>query len=356
MQQVLGFYVILFLLGLALSTRTMAVEASPPLVLEGEVFADMSTLVAQMTRSQPIRAIGLSPDGHTLVTGDQEGTVRLWEVATGREWRRLHGHTGAVWVVRVNPDGQMVATGGQDGTVRLWDLVTGQERQRFEAAREHVRALDVSSDGTRLATGDDGGMVRVWDWSSGRELQRMAHSGSVSVVHWSPDNAMLVTSALSGIIQLWEVATGREMKHLSGPFTDTVAAVHVSPDGRLLTAVDRGGALVRWELASGAVLFSTEGAAYGPAVAVTRQSTCGTYAPARYVSAWRSPPASGECSSAGAATRLSPARGMGLCVGILGQRGNRPGWPASVNAPPGSSATTPTSGAGATMMARSSST
>jgi WD40 repeat protein len=161
-QRLLSYHVILFLLCLTLSSPAMALEASPPLVPDGEVVADMSTLVAQMTQSQPIRAAVLSPDGHTLVTGDQAGTVRFWEVATGRERRRLYGHTGAVWVVRVNPDGQMVATGGQDGTVCVWDLVTGQERQRFESAREHVRALDFSPDGTRLAAGDEGGIVRVW--------------------------------------------------------------------------------------------------------------------------------------------------------------------------------------------------
>uniref|UniRef100_UPI00351CDFEC WD40 repeat domain-containing protein n=1 Tax=Frankia sp. CIT1 TaxID=2880974 RepID=UPI00351CDFEC len=65
-------------------------------------------------------------DGSMIASGG-DGTVRLWEVATGRELRTLTGHTDWVWSVGFSPDGSMIASGGDDRMVRLWDVATGRE-------------------------------------------------------------------------------------------------------------------------------------------------------------------------------------------------------------------------------------
>lgn len=67
---------------------------------------------------------GFSPNAETLATGDGEGVVRLWNLATGNV-RLLTGHTGFVFGVRFSPDGKILATGDENGTIILWDWVAG---------------------------------------------------------------------------------------------------------------------------------------------------------------------------------------------------------------------------------------
>jgi len=76
------------------------------------------------------RVIGVafSPDGRILATGEEEGTAKLWEVATHREIATRKGHLRSVHSLGISPDSRRLATGGGDEeAVKLWDLHTHQE-------------------------------------------------------------------------------------------------------------------------------------------------------------------------------------------------------------------------------------
>ncbi|MXW83385.1 MAG: hypothetical protein F4246_03790, partial [Rhodothermaceae bacterium] len=77
-------------------------------------------------------SVAFSPDGTRLASGQGDGAVLLWDVATGNEIRRFVGHTDYVQSVAFSPDGTRLASGARDGAVRLWDVATGDEIRRFE--------------------------------------------------------------------------------------------------------------------------------------------------------------------------------------------------------------------------------
>jgi WD40 repeat protein len=67
-------------------------------------------------------SVTFAPSGRLLATADYDGTVKLWNVATGRQLSRLDGHTERLAGVAFSPDGRTLAAIGNDNDVRLWDV------------------------------------------------------------------------------------------------------------------------------------------------------------------------------------------------------------------------------------------
>jgi tetratricopeptide (TPR) repeat protein len=120
-------------------------------------------LVLQEHLDSWIHSIAFSPDGQTLAAGNDQGTVQLWQVATGRQLPgSFRGHTDRIRGMAFSPDGQTLVTGSDDKTLRFWDVHTGQERMTLTGHTGGVGAMQFAPDGRTLATGGLDGTVRLW--------------------------------------------------------------------------------------------------------------------------------------------------------------------------------------------------
>jgi WD40 repeat protein len=160
-----------------------------------------------------------SPDGKTLATGYRDGIIRLWDVATGHQiGNPLTGHTGSAWSVRFSPGGKTLASSGNDGTVRLWDVATGHQiGNPLTGHTDIVWSVAFSPDGKTLASGSDDGTARLWDVADRTGIATLtAHTRGVGSVAFSPDSTTLASSGRdNGAVRLWDVATGHQIGHPS---------------------------------------------------------------------------------------------------------------------------------------------
>ncbi|MEP7284182.1 MAG: TIR domain-containing protein [Chloroflexota bacterium] len=108
------------------------------------------------------RAVAFSPDGKTVATGHQDGTVRLWQVDNGGMLRTFLGHTNIINSVAFSPDGKLIATGSVDHTARLWDVTTGKVVRLLEGHVSQVSSVAFSPDGKTVITGSYD-RVRIWN-------------------------------------------------------------------------------------------------------------------------------------------------------------------------------------------------
>jgi WD40 repeat protein len=261
---------LLVLIALSFDTgATDAAESSPDPMTQPQ----KPELVVQ-TGHQSVRAVAFSPDGKLVATGGG-GTLKLWEVASGRELRTLSHATWAE-AVAFSPDGKLVATAGWDKTAKLWEVASGRELRTLTGHTSRVNAVAFSPDGKVVATASGDRTAKLWEVASGRELRTLAHATSVEAVAFSPDGKVVATGVwllvdryLGGLVErlrddtvkLWDVASGRELYTLAGhkPGLFTAASLAFSPDGTLLATAGRDGTAKLWEVASGRELRTLTG-------------------------------------------------------------------------------------------------
>lgn len=154
---------------------------------------------------QRTRSPAWSPDGCTLATKSDDGTVRLWSTR-GAVLKELHGHTELVRSIGWKPDGSVLATGGRD--VRMWDVGAGTVLHVLRGHTHWICCLEFSPGGTTLATGSFDETIRLWDSATGTCVQVLyGHTGVVNSVAWSPDGGIVASASEDSTARIWYPAT-----------------------------------------------------------------------------------------------------------------------------------------------------
>jgi WD40 repeat protein len=153
------------------------------------------------TPDEPTRCGDISADGKRVVTGAEDGVIRLWDTTTGEETSRLEGHTGVVRGVAFSPAGATVASAGEDAMAFLWDESTGWKARPIHGHTTAVSAVCFSAHGPEVASGDEDGIIRVTDRRTGQDIARFRVLGPVRGLCFSPDGKVLVSGGEGGLRQ-----------------------------------------------------------------------------------------------------------------------------------------------------------
>jgi WD40 repeat protein/serine/threonine protein kinase len=152
-----------------------------------------------------IRGLAYSPDGRLLASASTDGTVRLWDVTTGKETDSSPlRHAGPVLGVAFRPDGRRLASAGWDRTVRIWDTTTWKQLHVLRDPTGGAWSVAYSPDGQRLAWGATDATVKVWDEATEEIRTLRGHTSRVQGVAFSPDGTQIASASADGTVKIWE--------------------------------------------------------------------------------------------------------------------------------------------------------
>lgn len=183
-------------------SRVTLSEISSGAIVRDFFVSDTKSLPRGAREACQVWAVAFSPDGRSLAAGCGDSTVRVWDLATGRQ-RALLGHVDQVRTICFSPDGRSLASGSRDGSIRIWDLPSCLVRETLRGHATAVHGLAYSPDGQTLASGSPDYRVRLWDMQKNAESPSFSCSGGVYQLAITPDGQTSVTLAGDGKLDVW---------------------------------------------------------------------------------------------------------------------------------------------------------
>jgi RNA polymerase sigma factor (sigma-70 family) len=230
--------------------RPAAGEARPekPAVT---VTADDKPMVLR-GHTDSVFALAFSPYGKVLASGSFDKTIKLWDVATGKEIRTLSGHTKQVVSLAFSPDGKRLASaaspffgdpGQEPGEVKTWDVSNGLELRALEGHDTPIYAVTFSADGKHLvAVGgiDSQGYTTIWDAKTGNKRDSTQGPAVFYGGSLSPDGKWIAVGGADKRVRVRLATQDSSDRFATATHPDPIYAVAYSPDGKLIASAGPG--------------------------------------------------------------------------------------------------------------------
>ena len=227
-----------------------------------------------------VACMAVSPDGAVAAIGETGGTIHLDDVATGKRLRTLTGHGESVSALAFNAAGDRLLSGSLDRTVRIWNVADGKEIGVLQSPAP-VTAIALVLEASQVAVATDDNLIRTWPLpgsmatpptvadatappAAPQPIKQFAgHAARItSLVPIDAKATRLLSGSHDGTARIWDTAGGNQV----GSYDDggPITAVAVRPDGKRIATACEFGRVKLWNAENNQLI--TEIAAERPVV------------------------------------------------------------------------------------------
>lgn len=208
---------------------------------------------------QRINALASMAVGRRIVSGSEDGTLRVWHLDSDEAVLELQGHDGPPQALAAFPDGQFMASGGRDHRVMIWNAATGEPVRTINGHKGAITALTISPDGKLIVSGSEDTHLRIWNSVTGKVQAVCAgHKSAISTVAVSPDNRFIVSAEAGAgddrplVFKVWDSESGQRVRDFQEPH-EGVTHIVFDADGKRVISGSSEGDVKIWDWETGAV-------------------------------------------------------------------------------------------------------
>lgn len=226
--------------------------------------------------ADPLTIWMFSPDGRLLVNGQKDGALRFWDTMTGKEVKRIPGPGRQVGALAFAPDGKSVAWQSGNEDIRLAEIATGRVLAKFKTPGRYALRFAYSPNGKLLAAVCDRGFdekafevrekagerlveatVFIWKAETGEVLHEWKTPGRPMDIAFSPDQKRLAVAGDDAVTRFWDLTTGKALPDVDSHSSGVMALVF-STDGKTVVSAAGDRSIRRWNAITGRPIDSFE--------------------------------------------------------------------------------------------------
>jgi WD40 repeat protein len=210
---------------------------------------ELQTLIGHQ---DSVNCLALSGDGQSLYSGSTDSTIKEWDLTTGSCRRTFKGyHIYSVNTIALSRDGKYLYFDSLGKTIQEWDLNTGSCRRTFEGHQNYLRAIILSKDGRSLYSGSDDRTIKEWDLTIGSCRRTFeGHQDSIDCLALSGVGRSLYSGGTDGTIKEWDFTTGKCRRTFEG-YRGWSGGIDLSADGQFLYYSSRDSTIEELDLSTG---------------------------------------------------------------------------------------------------------
>nr|CAB3265326.1 periodic tryptophan protein 2 homolog [Phallusia mammillata] len=207
-------------------------------------------IMKQQGHFNGMSCLDYSPDGRYIVTGGEDGKVKVWNTNSGFCFVTFSEHTAAITGVQFTSNGHVIMSSSIDGTVRAFDLHRYRNFRTFTAPRPtQFSCLAADGSGELVGAGsEDNFEIYVWSVRTGRLLDVLAaHEAPVSSIAFSPNESLLASGSWDHSAILWKIGDEKGARETIQIGHD-VMSVAFRPDGKELAVSSLNAEISFWDV------------------------------------------------------------------------------------------------------------
>ena len=167
--------------------------------LKNKVLQRSICIMTLIGHTSEIYSYAFSPNGHRIVSGAADQSLKVWDAESGEEISTLTGHSGWVNSCAFSPDGQRIVSGDWNGLLKVWDAESGCEIYTLTGHFGSVKSCAFSPDGRRIVSGADDNSLKAWDAESGEEISVFFMEGKLASVNLAASGSIAACDNLGRV-------------------------------------------------------------------------------------------------------------------------------------------------------------